>query len=213
MAFWGQAWTQARQVWQSFGAYTALPSRSCMEPVGQTSRQMPQPTQVSVTRIKSGAGPALWHLPDAAQKLLMRSTIRLRDDCNLILSRCQIFLDQHDFGILLLVQLYLLIHIERGQPVVNHLNNVNIADADAAFLAEQLYQLRSTAMAVPVGENHVEVIGMENSIVQKIPHHMGNLMLIDRGYGADGISGELQGFLSNDLGNTDEVLFQMLCNI
>jgi len=42
---------------------------------------------------------------------------------------------------------------------------------------------------------------------------MGNLMLIDRGYDADGISGELQGFLSNDLGNTDEVLFQMLCNI
>ena len=156
---------------------------------------------------------ALWHLPDAAQKLLMRSTIRLRDGCNLILSRCQIFLDQHDFGILLLVQLYLLIHIERGQPVVNHLNNVNIVDADAAFLAEQLCQLRSTAMAVPVGENHVEVIGMENSIVQKIPHHMGNLMLIDRGYDADGISGELQGFLSNDLGNTDEVLFQMLCNI
>ena len=41
----GQAWMQARQVWQQPGVCTALPFSTRMEPEGQTRWQMPQPTQ------------------------------------------------------------------------------------------------------------------------------------------------------------------------
>ena len=50
MARLGQAWMQARQVWQRPGVCTALPFSPRMEPEGQTRWQMPQPTQSSVTR-------------------------------------------------------------------------------------------------------------------------------------------------------------------
>ena len=118
-------------------------------------------------------------------------------------------LDGGQLAVDLLVQLFLLLHVKGGQPVVHHLDHVDVGGLDAALPAEPGRQLSRTPVPVAVGEHHVKMPGAEIRFVQKFLHHGRHLMAVDRGHHPDGLRLEGQLPAGHHLRDADRVRLQL----
>ena len=65
-------------------------------------------------------------------------------------------------------------------------------------------------MAVTVGQNHVEIIGVKGSLVQKFLDHHRDLVAVNRRHNADALVTKMQILLVDDLRDAHRLRFQLL---
>ena len=73
-------------------------------------------------------------MADSCKELLVGLPVCLGDRGNPVLSRLQIRKNDLHLLIHVLIQGFLLIHIEGGKPVVRHQNHIDVGDRNSALL-------------------------------------------------------------------------------
>lgn len=113
----------------------------------------------------------------------------------------------------MLVLALLLLHVKDGQTIVHHVDEVDVADGNAAAGTQFLGQLRRAPVAVAIGEDHVEIRRLEGGLLQKFLHHGRNLMAVNGGHDANPVVGKGQILPVHHLGDADGLALQPLGHV
>lgn len=186
-----------------------------MEPDGQTFSQIPQPVQASVTR--KNAQKVLpcvrGHLLHPRQKLAVGLAVSLCDRRDHMLAFVQIGEDGRHLAFYVLIEFLLFLHVEARQPVIHHLDDVDVVHGHAAFIAQPLGQLCCAAVAVAIGQKDIEIAGMKNRPAQKFLNHRRHFMAVDGRDDADALRRKFQFLPAHGLGNAHRVWLDLFGDI